>query len=56
MHAQLEALQEVLLMGPGPSTVPPSIYRALAGGTPNTRRQPVDRSAILVRHFNSAVS
>lgn len=33
MHAQLEALHEVLLMGPGPSTVPPSIYRALAQPT-----------------------
>jgi alanine-glyoxylate transaminase / serine-glyoxylate transaminase / serine-pyruvate transaminase len=33
MNEQLTQLKETLLMGPGPSTVPPSVYEALAAPT-----------------------
>lgn len=33
MNDQLNQLKETLLMGPGPSTVPPSVYEALAAPT-----------------------
>ncbi|MCP4755513.1 MAG: aminotransferase class V-fold PLP-dependent enzyme, partial [Proteobacteria bacterium] len=33
MNNQLESIREVLLMGPGPSCVPPAVYQALSQPT-----------------------